>query len=140
MKKLMGAYCERQGVSPDSIRFLFNGERIQPEQDPTVVCSPFPSSLCSEFIVYLFILLLLLLFTQLDMEDNDVIDAVLAQSKSNFTMVLFIFFFINPCCTCSWWMLNECGTIRYSRSRCKKIKKIINREKYTETEKTRNDE
>merc|ERR1712039_489975 len=52
MKKLMGAYCERQGVTMDSIRFLFNGQRIQPEQDPS----------------------------QLDMEDNDVIDAVLAQT------------------------------------------------------------
>eukprot|EP00339_Tiarina_fusa_P004581 CAMPEP_0117042784 /NCGR_PEP_ID=MMETSP0472-20121206/29773_1 /TAXON_ID=693140 ORGANISM="Tiarina fusus, Strain LIS" /NCGR_SAMPLE_ID=MMETSP0472 /ASSEMBLY_ACC=CAM_ASM_000603 /LENGTH=111 /DNA_ID=CAMNT_0004754117 /DNA_START=19 /DNA_END=354 /DNA_ORIENTATION=- len=52
MKKLMGAYCERQGVAMDSIRFLFNGQRIQPEQDPS----------------------------QLDMEDSDVIDAVLAQT------------------------------------------------------------
>merc|ERR1712039_908726 len=56
MKKLMGAYCERQGVSLDSIRFLFNGQRIQPEQDPSV----------------------------LDMEDNDVIDAVLAQVGGSF--------------------------------------------------------
>lgn len=38
MKKLMSAYCERQGVTLDSIRFLFNGQRIQPEQDPSQVC------------------------------------------------------------------------------------------------------
>ena len=38
MKKLMGAYCDRQGVNLESIRFLFNGQRIQPEQDPSMVC------------------------------------------------------------------------------------------------------
>ena len=43
MKKLMSAYCERQGVTPDSIRFLFHGQRIQPEQDPTVVSKRCPT-------------------------------------------------------------------------------------------------
>ena len=59
MKKLMGAYCDRQGVSMESIRFLYNGQRMQNEQTPEM----------------------------LDMEDNDIIDAVLAQSK------IFILFF-----------------------------------------------
>ena len=51
MKKLMTAYCERVGVTQDSTRFLYNGDRITPLQNAIA----------------------------LEMEDNDVIDAVLAQ-------------------------------------------------------------
>ena len=30
----MDAYCERQGKSIESLRFLYDGERIRPEQTP----------------------------------------------------------------------------------------------------------
>ena len=74
MKKLMGAYCDRQGVSMESIRFLYNGQRMQNEQTPEM----------------------------LDMEDNDIIDAVLAQSKNHF--LLFIIFLFNFLLFFSWWL------------------------------------
>merc|ERR1711959_733567 len=47
MKKLMDAYCSRSGQDPKSIRFLFEGERIQATQTPD----------------------------ELEMDENDVIDA-----------------------------------------------------------------
>ncbi|KAF9348285.1 dolichyl-phosphate-mannose-protein mannosyltransferase pmt3 [Mortierella sp. NVP85] len=34
LKKLMEAYCERQGKSSNSLRFLYDGERIQPTNTP----------------------------------------------------------------------------------------------------------
>jgi len=36
-KKLMDAYCERQGVAPDTVRFLFDGDRLTGEQTPNDV-------------------------------------------------------------------------------------------------------
>jgi len=48
----MDAYCQRQGISQNSIRFLYDGQRIQPERTPK----------------------------ELDMEDSDIIDAVLQQT------------------------------------------------------------
>ncbi len=50
--KLMNAYCERQSIDASSVRFLYNGQRIQHEQTPK----------------------------ELDMEAGDVIDAVLQQT------------------------------------------------------------
>jgi len=52
LRKLMDAYCQRQGVDATSIRFLYDGQRIQAEQTPK----------------------------ELEMEDNDIIDAVLQQT------------------------------------------------------------
>jgi len=52
LKKLMDAYCSRQGQDANSVRFLFNGNRLQPDQTPK----------------------------ELDMEDNDVIDVVISQT------------------------------------------------------------
>jgi small ubiquitin-related modifier len=52
LRKLIDAYCERQAISPASIRFLYDGQRIREEQTPK----------------------------ELDMEDNDIIDAVLQQT------------------------------------------------------------
>ena len=52
LKKLVEAYCTRQGVSPSSIRFLYDGRRIQPDQTPK----------------------------DLAMEDGDIIDAMLQQT------------------------------------------------------------
>jgi len=34
LKKLMNAFCERQGKALSSVRFLFDGERVQPEDSP----------------------------------------------------------------------------------------------------------
>jgi small ubiquitin-related modifier len=52
LKKLIEAYCQRAGVSATSIRFLFDGRRVQPDQTPK----------------------------ELGMEDGDIIDAMLHQT------------------------------------------------------------
>jgi hypothetical protein len=42
LKKLMDAFCERQGKAPNSVRFLFDGSRVQPTDSPDSVsiCLP----------------------------------------------------------------------------------------------------
>ncbi len=40
LKKLMDAFCERQGKTPSSVRFLFDGTRVQPTDSPETVSSP----------------------------------------------------------------------------------------------------
>ena len=43
LEKLMGAFCERQGKTVNSVRFLFEGQRVQPNDTPdTVSLSPQP--------------------------------------------------------------------------------------------------
>lgn len=37
LKKLMDAFCERQGKTPNSVRFLFDGSRVQPSDSPDTV-------------------------------------------------------------------------------------------------------
>lgn len=51
LQKLMRAYCHRLGLSEDSVRFLFDGDRIQGTQSPD----------------------------DLGMQDDDVIDAMVQQ-------------------------------------------------------------
>ncbi|RKP08882.1 ubiquitin-related domain-containing protein [Thamnocephalis sphaerospora] len=51
LRKLMEAYCERQGKAMSSVRFLYDGSRIQPENTPN----------------------------ELDMEDGDSIDVMVEQ-------------------------------------------------------------
>ncbi|OBT75270.1 hypothetical protein VF21_05650 [Pseudogymnoascus sp. 05NY08] len=34
LKKLMDAFCERQGKAPSSVRFLFDGSRVQATDSP----------------------------------------------------------------------------------------------------------
>ncbi|MCJ1450385.1 hypothetical protein MMC28_000716 [Mycoblastus sanguinarius] len=34
LSKLMNAFCERQGKSPQSVRFLFDGSRVNPTDSP----------------------------------------------------------------------------------------------------------
>jgi len=51
-KEIMLAYCRKTGADVDSVRFLFDGTRIRPEQTPD----------------------------QLDMEDEDEVDALIAQT------------------------------------------------------------
>jgi len=51
IKKLMDAYCERQGKSLNSLRFLYDGERVQSHNTPA----------------------------ELEMEDGDAIDVMVEQ-------------------------------------------------------------
>ena len=51
LEKLMRAFCQRQGVAMESVRFLFDGNRIRENQTPN----------------------------ELEMEDGDSIDVVVAQ-------------------------------------------------------------
>ena len=37
LKKLMDAFCERQGKTLQSVRFLFDGQRVQPTDSPDSV-------------------------------------------------------------------------------------------------------
>jgi small ubiquitin-related modifier len=37
LKKLMDAFCERQGKAPNSVRFLFDGSRVQATDSPDSV-------------------------------------------------------------------------------------------------------
>ncbi|KAG4304295.1 hypothetical protein PORY_002270 [Pneumocystis oryctolagi] len=53
LKKLMEAYCERQGKSMNMLRFLVDGERARPEQTPA----------------------------ELDMEDGDQIEVMIEQAS-----------------------------------------------------------
>jgi len=41
LKKLMDAFCERQGKQPSTVRFLFDGTRVRPEDSPDTVWSLF---------------------------------------------------------------------------------------------------
>ncbi|CAG8443645.1 9693_t:CDS:2 [Ambispora gerdemannii] len=59
LKKLMEAYCERQGKNINQLRFLYDGERIQPSQTPH----------------------------ELDMEDGDAIDVMVEQVGGSLTMI-----------------------------------------------------
>lgn len=37
LKKLMDAFCERQGKTTASVRFLFDGQRVNPTDNPDTV-------------------------------------------------------------------------------------------------------
>ena len=37
LKKLMDAFCDRQGKDPKTVRFLFDGTRVQPGDSPDTV-------------------------------------------------------------------------------------------------------
>lgn len=44
LKKLMDAFCERQGKSPQSVRFLFDGQRVNPTDSPDSVSHSIPQA------------------------------------------------------------------------------------------------
>jgi hypothetical protein len=45
--KLMNAFCDRQGKNISSVRFLFDGQRVTPQDNPdTVRLSPFRDMSC----------------------------------------------------------------------------------------------
>ncbi|KAG0041872.1 Small ubiquitin- modifier 1 [Gryganskiella cystojenkinii] len=56
LKKLMEAYCDRQGKSLNSVRFLYDGERVQTTNTPN----------------------------ELEMEDGDSIDVMVEQVGGSF--------------------------------------------------------
>ena len=41
LRKLMDAFCERQGKQMSTVRFLFDGTRVRPEDTPDTVCLPY---------------------------------------------------------------------------------------------------
>ena len=41
LSKLMNAFCERQGKAPNSVRFLFDGARVNPTDSPDSVSQEF---------------------------------------------------------------------------------------------------
>lgn len=45
LEKLMSAFCERQGKTLNSVRFLFEGQRVQPTDTPDTVGFPYWSQL-----------------------------------------------------------------------------------------------
>ena len=57
LSKLMDAYCKRVGVRMDQIRFLFDGDRIQPEQTPQSVKKK--NVLLFLFVVFLVVVILI---------------------------------------------------------------------------------
>ncbi len=42
LEKLMNAFCERQGKQFSTVRFLFDGQRVQPTDSPDTVSPPLP--------------------------------------------------------------------------------------------------
>jgi small ubiquitin-related modifier len=45
LKKLMDAFCDRQGKQASTVRFLFDGTRVRPEDSPDTVRTAFPTFL-----------------------------------------------------------------------------------------------
>jgi len=78
LKKLMDAFCERQGKQLQTVRFLFDGTRVRPEDSPETVSfvSNFASSTPAGF--HLFKPLSRTSanhhFLQLDMADGDTLE------------------------------------------------------------------
>ncbi|CAG8279006.1 unnamed protein product [Penicillium salamii] len=67
LKKLMDAFCDRQGKQPSTVRFLFDGTRVRPEDSPDTVGS---------IVLFLFFTVELLKtnFDKLDMQDGDTLE------------------------------------------------------------------
>jgi hypothetical protein len=40
LEKLMNAFCDRQGKQLSTVRFLFDGQRVRPEDSPDTVSIP----------------------------------------------------------------------------------------------------
>jgi len=71
LEKLMSAFCDRQGKTLNSVRFLFEGQRVQPTDTPdTVSQTPiFPSPHSRERA-----LLIISICLQLEMQDGDTLE------------------------------------------------------------------
>ncbi|XP_065325309.1 small ubiquitin-related modifier-like isoform X1 [Gordionus sp. m RMFG-2023] len=79
MSKLKKSYSERVGIPIASLRFLFDGRRINDEETPKQVISLF-------FIILIFCLMVIILYLnsnkclKLEMENDDVIEVYQEQS------------------------------------------------------------
>lgn len=49
LKKLMDAFCERQGKAPNSVRFLFEGTRVGPTDSPDTVSLTFTQNIAPAY-------------------------------------------------------------------------------------------
>lgn len=82
LKKLMQAYCERQGKTLNSVRFLYDGARIRPENTPDEVGAWTVATACTHRHRLTHIYFFLFLFAppmQLEMENGDAIDVMVEQ-------------------------------------------------------------
>lgn len=68
LKKLMDAFCERQGKQLSTVRFLFDGTRVRPEDTPDTVRAAFLPVLSSSN------LRLMTGSIQLEMADGDTLE------------------------------------------------------------------
>ncbi len=91
LNKLMKAFCERQGVSMNTVRFLFDGNRINQEQTPQQACarpraSAQPARACARPHARAIASASQRrpCRPQLDMEDGDVIDVMVEQQGGCF--------------------------------------------------------
>ncbi|EFE30307.1 uncharacterized protein ARB_02845 [Trichophyton benhamiae CBS 112371] len=70
LKKLMDAFCERQGKQLSTVRFLFDGTRVRPDDSPETVSTPAGSAQLSllnqKFDSHIPL--------QLDMQDGDTLE------------------------------------------------------------------
>ena len=81
LKKLMDVYAQRQGGTTNAYRFIFDGNRIVETQTPDDVRTP-PATVTHSATAALHAqqrALTLRVRTQLEMENDDVIDAMLEQ-------------------------------------------------------------
>jgi len=62
LKKLMDAFCDRQGKMPNTVRFLFDGQRVQPNDSPDSVSG------------HVLLDSLKLITTKLEMADGDTLE------------------------------------------------------------------
>jgi hypothetical protein len=81
LKKLMDAFCERQGKQASTVRFLFDGTRVRPEDSPDTVRTAYSFfSFRKSFENILLIFFLSDIFAnitvgiQLDMQDGDTLE------------------------------------------------------------------
>ena len=81
LKKLMDAFCERQGKQASTVRFLFDGTRVRPEDSPDTVRTAYSYfSFRKSFGNILLIFFLSDIFAnitvgiQLDMQDGDTLE------------------------------------------------------------------
>ena len=77
----MSAYCKKVGADMDSVRFLFDGDRIRPDQTPG----------------------------QLDMEDADIIDAMVWTEVPVFDVCISFLGLLASCLCVSNFQVQQTG-------------------------------
>jgi len=56
LKKLMDAFCDRQGKQMSTVRFLFDGTRVRPEDTPDSVSLPYTDGRCPGSTICIFVM------------------------------------------------------------------------------------